>query len=430
MRLFFSMLLCGTLFVSVLCRAADISIEHQIQKYVKDHQAAQINDLRNWVNINSGTNNIAGVHRVGNILQKQFKRLGFTTRWVEMPKALHRAGTLIAERKGSNGKKLLLIGHLDTVFPPEKAFKHFEQKKMLAKGPGVLDDKGGVAVILYALKALSAMNALQNVSITVVLTGDEEDSGKPTAISRKALLSAAQGKDIALDFEPAITLDTVTIARRGIDQWVLQTQGNESHSATIFEKGVGAGAIYELARVINEMRLQFQGEKYVSVNPGVALSGNHLTFDSAASTGDVFGKENVVAKNGLVRGDLRYLTQTQRQSIRTRMQTIASLHLPGSNSMLSFQDGIPAMPPSAANTDLMTKYSRVSAELGYGEIKSLDPGQRGAGDISFVDQLVPAKLAGLGPVGFGTHSIIETIDLSSLPIQTERAALFIYRLTH
>jgi glutamate carboxypeptidase len=88
------------------------------------------------------------------------------------------------------------------------------------------------------------------------------------------------------------------------------------------------------------------------------------------------------------------------------------------------------MAPTEGNLRLLKNYSAVSMDLNQGPIKPLGPGMRGAGDISYVANTIPANLAGLGPMGIGTHSVIEAIQLNSLPIQTERAAILIYRLTH
>src|SRR3990167_8081942 len=219
--------------------AALSSEEIKLQQYIVTHESSQIAFLKKLVNINSGTNNIKGVRRVGEMMRQPLNQLGFKTKWINMPTSLHRAGTLIAERQGKRGKKLLLIAHLDTVFPPNHTNKRFMLDKPNAKGDGIVDDKGGLVVMLYALKALQANHQLNNTSITIVLTGDEEDSGKPTHLSRKALIELAQGMDVALDFEPSVTLDTATIARRGISLWRIETSGNESHSSTIFQKDVG-----------------------------------------------------------------------------------------------------------------------------------------------------------------------------------------------
>ena len=409
--------------------AADEAIEKQIQSYAQKNAKTQMTLLTRLVNINSGTNNLPGVSHVGKIVQKQLQSMGFKTRWVEQPKAMHRVGTLIAVRQGERGKHLLLIGHFDTVFSPTSTFKKVQMREHTAKGPGIADDKGGLVVMLYALKTLQAMHALDGTSITVVLTGDEEDSGKPTSISRKALVDAAKNQDVALDFEPSITLDTASISRRGVSSWLIESHGNESHSATIFQKDVGDGAIFESSRILNEMRTTLAAEKYLSFNPGIVLAGTKADLDAKAAKGEAFGRDNVVAKIAVTKGDLRFIDPAQLQDIRDKMKKIVINSLPGTHSTIVFNDGIPALSPSNESKQLLKQYSDASVRLGYGPVTELDAGMRGAGDISFVSDIVPAKLIGLGPTGFGTHSVGEYVDLNSLPIQTERAALLIYQLT-
>ncbi len=421
------------LFISLItpiAKAANESIADQISRYITTQQPAQLALLENLVNINSGTTNMASIHQIGELLRPQFEALGFKVRWIEEPSTMQRAGTLIAEHPGRSKKRLLLIGHLDTVFPATSSFQNFKREGNIATGPGVIDDKGGDVVILYALKALQAVSALQDANITVVLTGDEEDSGKPTSISRKPLIEAAKNSDIALDFESGITLDTATIARRGISHWLLTTEGNEAHSSQIFQKKAGFGAIYEAARILNTMRTQLASEKYLSFSPGLILGGTTLTYDKNNSQGMALGKGNVIAKATLVKGDLRFLTEAQKTNAEKKITAIVDAHLPGTTATIAFQEGIPAMQPTAANLELLKKYSQASTQLGYGTVSQLDPGSRGAGDISHVASMVSASLAGLGPVGTGAHSKKETMDIQSLPIQTKRVALFLYWLTH
>jgi len=420
---------------SILCfsitYATSLStIEKQISQYITQQKDEQLTLLEKLVNINSGTANISGVHQIGEILRLQFEQLGFKARWEEEPSNMHRAATLILERKGTMGNKLLLIGHLDTVFPKDSLNQKFKRYGNIATGPGVIDDKGGDVIILYALKALHANHALNNTNITVVLTGDEEDSGKPLSISRKPLFDAAYNSNIALDFEWAITSNTATIARRGITNWILKTEGNEAHSSEIFQKSAGYGAIFELARILNTMNLQLSGEKYLSFSPGLIFGGTTINYDSNKSHGLLFGKGNVIARSAIAKGDLRYLTINQKLDAEKRILAIVKKHLPGTSASIDFQDGIPAMPPSASNLELLKKYSRVSEDLEYGPIKPLDPGVRGAGDISHIASIVSANLAGLGALGTGAHSTKETLYIDSLPIQTQRAAILIYRLTH
>jgi len=404
------------------------SIEKQISGYCSAKQNEQLALLEQLVNINSGTNNIAGVQQVGELLRPQFEALGFKTWWVKEPPAFHRAATLVAEHKGTRGKRILLIGHLDTVFPPNSPFQRFERKGNTAKGPGVIDDKGGVVVILYALKALQAAHVLDDASITVVLTGDEEDSGKPASISRKPLFEAAAHSDVALDFECAISMDTATIARRGITDWTIKTQGQESHSSLVFKKVVGYGAIYELARILDTMRVELASERYLSFNPGIIMGGTDVGFEAEKAKGSVFGKANIIAKTAMARGDLRYLSSKQKLRAEKRFNKIVKQNLPGTSASISYIDGIPSMAPTAANMNLLKRYSEASERLGYGPVKALQPGLRGAGDVSYVASIVSASLAGLGPLGVGSHSALETLDISSLPMQTQRAAMLMYLL--
>ncbi len=425
---FFSLFYVGLL-PAAFCASLSAT-ESQLQQYIKQHQTQQLVLLKQLVNINSGTSNISGVNRIAARLSPLFKQLGFNVRLVAEPNSMQRGKMLIAERTGTQGKRLLLIGHLDTVFPRQSSFQRFELKKNSATGPGVIDDKGGLVVMLYALKALQATHSLDNKQITIVLTGDEEDSGKPTSISRQPLMSAAKNRDVALDFEPAITMDTATIARRGISMWTLETHGNESHSASIFNKGVGDGAIFELSRILNTMRTELQKEKYLTFNPGIVVAGTAIAFNKKLSQGTAFGKENIISKIAVTKGDLRFLSVAQQKSAETKMLDMVKQSLPGTKASISFQDGIPAMPPTAENINLLEQYSRVSLDLDQGVIKGLDPALRGAGDISHIASMVPAKLSGLGPLGDGAHSVNERIELASLPVQTTRAAILIYRLTN
>ena len=430
-QLIFLWLFCASIFpLQGSFAATPLSIENQIRAYITSHQTEQLSLLEQLVNINSSTNNIQGVQQVGELLRRQFEELGFKTKWVQEPPDMKRASTLVATRQGNKGKRILLIGHLDTVFAKDSPFQTFKRHDNIATGPGVIDDKGGDVVILYALKALASVNGLDDTTITIVLTGDEEESGKPTSISRRPLFQAASMSDIALDFEPAVNQNTATIARRGITNWTIEASGHESHSAGIFKHEAGFGAIFELARILNTMRVNLSKEKYLTFNPGWMLGGTLIQSATNAPNGHAFGQENVIAKSAIAKGDLRYLTLTQKLDAEHRIETIVNDHLPGTSASIHFEDGIPAMSPTSANLKLLEQYSKTSSDLGYQIIKPLDPGQRGAGDISYIAAKVSASISGLGALGSGAHSTKESLDCAWLSIQTERAAIFIYRLTH
>ena len=404
-------------------------IEVQIQKSILKKQHDELGFLARLVNINSGTENIKGVMKVGLLMEKQFRALGFKTRWEKEPASMHKAPTLIATRTGKQGKRVLLIAHLDTVFSPKSAFKKFKRQGNYAMGPGVSDDKGGDVVILYALKALAEQHLLDNTSITVVLTGDEEESGKPGLLARKPLIDAAKDKDVALDFEPSSDLNTISIGRRGITNWVLTAHGKEGHSSTIFKQGSGAGAIFEMARILNGMRTELGQQKNLSFSPGLILGGTTARYKPAEAAGDAFGKENVIAQTAIAQGDLRYLSSEQKQAAKEQIQQIINQHLPETSASIAYVDGIPAMSPTPDNRTLLEQYSQLSVDLGYGPVGEFDAALRGAGDISWIADKVPANLVGLGPVGEGQHSVSEKMDIHSLEMNTVRAALLLYRLT-
>jgi len=403
--------------------------EKNIATTVEQNQKDALILLEKLVNINSGTNNLAGVHKVGEIVQNEFELLGFSSEWKYPPAEIQRAGTLLLTRKGTQGKHLLLIAHLDTVFPKDSSFQEFKREGNLAIGPGVADDKGGIVLILYALKALYAQGALDNTNITIALMGDEENSGKPTTISRAPLLQAAKGADVALEFEPSSGIGTAIIARRGVDNWEITSIGKEAHSSTLSQNGTGSGAIFELSRVLDTAHQQLADQEYITFNPGVFIGGTEADIEKNTGKATGYGKNNVVAQIARAKGDMRFISAEQQQFIKSTVIEITKQALPGTMSIISFEDAIPAMPPTANNQRLLEMYSDVSIDLGYPAVSAVPPDQRGAADISHVAALIPANLAGLGPVGGGTHTVNERLDINSLNINTQRAAILIYRLT-
>ena len=213
--------------------------------------------LKESVDINSGTFNFTGVKKVGDLYGKELEAIGFTVEWIAMPDSLKRAGHLVATRKGSKGKKLFLIGHLDTVFEPEMSANPFAiVNDSTVTGQGVSDMKGGDVIVIAALKAMHRLHLLEDVSITVYFTGDEENAGNPKSVSRGDFIERAKQHDIALAFESAITLQTVATARRGSSSWQLEVSAMQAHSSGIFGKS-GYGAIYEASRIVNSFREKF-----------------------------------------------------------------------------------------------------------------------------------------------------------------------------
>ena len=429
MKINIKITLTGLLFVSLAFSGGLNKAEKEIQKYVDQHTEEAIGLVEKVVNINSGTLNIAGNKTVGKIFQAELDQLGFNTYWVTYPETIKRSGHLFAEMRGGTGKKIVLIGHLDTVFEPDHPFQKFTRDGDTAYGPGVSDMKTGDVSMIYVMKALDTIGVLKDLNLTLVFIGDEEKTGGPPSIVRKELIEAGKWADIGLGFEGAHGLNTGTVARRSSSSWMLTTTGIQGHSSQIFKEKLGYGAIFEAARIVNAFREELVGEKYLSFNPGTIVGGTDVDYDPVTARGTTFGKTNVVSQAATVHGGIRTISTEQLGKTMARMKDIASQNLPGTTAKIEFRTSYPPMAPTVANYALLDKLESVNMDLGYGQLEPLDPGKRGAADISFVAPHVDASLAGMGPDGFGEHSEKEGLDLTSFPKTTTRAAILIYRLT-
>lgn len=409
--------------------AALSTTERAITTAVDARNAEGLALLERIVNINSGTMNFGGVRRVGDVLRAEFDSLGFETRWVDGT-PFGRAGHLIAERTGS-GPRLLLIGHLDTVFETSSPFQKFERlSDTTARGPGIADMKGGDVIIVQAMKALRAAAVLGRMSVTVYLGGDEEAGGRPISRARAALVEAARRSQYAIGFENGSgDPRTAVIARRSSGSWVLQSTGRPAHSSQIFRADVGAGAIFESARVLHQFRERLAGQQYLTFNPANALGGTDVSVDSTQPGGSAFGKGNIVPKTMRVTGDLRALTPDQIESVKATMRSIVAASLPNTTSEITFDDGYPPLAPTDGNRRLLSMYDTVSRDLGYWAVVAVDPMRAGAADVSFVAPFIPSAMDAIGMAGRDDHTDRETADLRMLAPLTKRAAVFLYRLS-
>lgn len=384
--------------------------------------------LEEVININSGSLNKEGVRAVGDVFAREFEKIGFETEWVDVPAEVNRAGHFVATRKGRKGKKIFIIGHLDTVFEKDMPFTPFTWlNDSTATGQGANDMKGGDVLAFASLKALDELGLLDDRTITVYFNGDEESSGDEE-ISRKDFVARAKEHDVALAYETAQGFGTVTVARRGSSGWTLKTSGKQSHSSGVFRENVGFGAIYEAARILDEFREELAGEQYLTFNPGQFIGGSDISYDPVSGKGEALGKTNIVSREAMVTGDLRFLGEEQKELAREKMKLIVARHLNQTNAEIIFEDGLPSMKPSEGNYELAKFLSTVSLDMGMGEVKPGDPGSRGAGDISFVAEFMDC-LDGLGASGSGAHAPGETINMKQYPDLIKRSAILLYRLT-
>ena len=397
--------------------------EIRIRDAVAAHYDSAVDLLRRSVNIPSGTGNLAGVRKVGDLFGAELTALGFESKWIGMPDSMRRAGHLVATHKGGNGPRLLLIGHLDTVF--EGAGQEWVREDTVAHGAGTSDMKGGDVAIILALRALADAGRLKDMNIIVIMTGDEESAGSPLSIARATLIDAARESDIALAFEGG-SAERVAIGRRGSSGWTLEVKARQAHSSGVFSPGVGYGAAYEGARILDEFRRALVGERGLTFNVGVMASGTTLEVDTAG-TMKVAGKSNIVPPILRAIGDLRFLTDAQKDSARARMRAIVARPLNGAEATITFEDRYPAMAVTTEGERLLQMYDGTSRSLGYPSVGTSAPESRGAGDVSFIAPIIPG-MDGLGVDGAGAHSPRELVYLPSLKMQAERAAVFMSRL--
>ena len=420
------------LFISTSAMSSTLNADEQrMMAWIDAHTENAIDLLEETVNISSGTMNPDGVRAVGKVMARELEAVGLSTEWIEMPEEMQRAGHLFGHRYRDGRKKILLIGHLDTVFEADDGFQSYRRDGDTAYGPGVEDMKSGNVVIVYALKALEEIGALDELSITVAYTGDEENAGSPLSVSKHDLIEAGKWADISLGFEGGISSDGqdwATISRRSSSNWYLEVTGKQAHSSKIFNESTGHGAIFEAARILNEFDQKVRGEEYLTFNAGTIQGGTDVTYDSETNRGTTFGKTNVVPSRVIVHGDMRTISQAQLERARAAMREIVAHHLPLTDAHIEFEDRYPPMEPTEGNRRLHAILSQANEDLGRGAMPIVDPSRRGAADISFVAPYSDS-LAGLGAVGDGGHTPNESLDLTSMPVAIKQAALLLYRLS-
>ncbi|WP_338244509.1 M20/M25/M40 family metallo-hydrolase [Aurantiacibacter hainanensis] len=410
--------------------AAQLSpAEQTIIETVEEGFAQDVALLEAITNVNSGTHNHEGVREVGQMLTPEFEALGFDVEWIAQDH-VDRAGHLFARMEGdSDAPRILLIGHIDTVFEPDSPFQQFVRDGDTATGPGVVDDKGGIVVILSALRAMQAAGTLHGANIVVALTGDEEDVGNPIDQARADLVEAGQWADVALGFEGLSVVDgrdMGVVARRSSNSWTLTTTGRTGHSSGIFSDSAGYGAIYEMARILDAFRVELP-EENLTYNVGFMAGGTPAELGEDNLSASAIGKTNIIADSAVARGDLRTLTQEQTDRTVAAMEAIVEQNLPGTDAQIEFSFRYPPMSPSEGNTALLTALNAINADMGLDEMGVFPPARRGAADISFVAPYAHG-LAGMGPDGTGSHAEGESVDLRSFTRQAQRAAILMSRL--
>ncbi|MCL6590740.1 MAG: M20 family metallopeptidase [Firmicutes bacterium] len=363
--------------------------------------------LEKLVNTDSGTGDEEGLARVAGLVKAEFERLGFE--W-KVFKAPDRSQHYYAANDGAGpggAEKVLLIAHLDTVFPKGTAGKRrFSIEGDLARGPGVSDCKSGVVTIIGALQQLIARHreGVKGLGLGIgCLFNTDEETGSPG--SRPFIEELARQSKAVLVVEPAEG-ENITISRKGIGRFRLQVFGKAAHSGSNYQEG--SNAIVALARQIIDIHHLTRLDEGITFNTGVISGGV---------------RPNVIPDYAEAEIDLRITHAGQIPNALEDLQRVtASTGVPGTFARLTGEITRPPMPETPANIQLFYRLKKVAAEMGLplGTFKS-----GGGSDANFTAALGTPTLDGLGPIGGGHHSESEFLSLPSLQQRIDLLSRFL-----
>ena len=377
-------------------------LEQALTEAIKRREADWIDLWRDLVNCDSGTYNKDEADRAGGILAKAVSDLGFTAERVPQKQF---GDHVLARKSGSGARRLLFIGHFDTVFPRGTVKERpFTIKGDTATGPGVSDMKGGLAVMIAALSALKETGAplWDDVSLTTIFNSDEEILS-PT--SRPVIEAEAQKADTVCVLEPARPGGEYTFVRKGAGMFKYSVTGRAAHSGGAPQQG--RSAIEELAQKIIRLHQITDYDIGTTVNVGVIEGGI---------------RPNVVAEHAECRFDMRVLTHSEAERVQARIKEIAAMQfVPDTTTEFSGELFFPPLEYRPRNEQLFSWVQESARKLGL-EMKSIVSG--GGSDGNTAGQFAPL-IDGMGVEGDGAHSDREVATVSSLVRRASVLALFL-----
>ncbi|MEC2073209.1 M20 family metallopeptidase [Alkalihalophilus marmarensis] len=375
-----------------------------IEVHSKESEMLQL--LEKLVNIDSGSNNKAGVDKVGEIVGQKFKELGFK---VNVVPNIEVGNHLVIQHPDASHIDILIVAHMDTVFEDGTAkvrpFR-IDQEKGRAYGPGVIDMKASLVSVLYALQALKDEGDAAYQNVRIVLNSDEEIGSRS---SRGLIEEQARGISYALIMEPARKDGSLVTERRGSGRYKIEVQGLAAHSGIEPEKG--RSAIEELAHKIVKLHELNDHEHGISVNVGIIEGGNAVNTISSSAVGHV---------------DVRVATPEQASEMEHKIEEVcASTDVRGTRIEVTGDISRPPMLKNEKISQLFQIVQEVGRELGMA-IKDTKTG--GGSDASFTAAMGIPTIDGLGPIGGGAHSVDEYLEIASLTERTRLLAKIIQRL--
>jgi glutamate carboxypeptidase len=375
-----------------------------IISWLEDHLVEFLDRLTTLVNVDCGTTNKSGVDLVGRIFRRYLHEAGFAL--TEYP--LEQFGDCyLASLRGNGQARILLIGHLDTVFPVGTAAArpmHFDQHHIL--GPGVCDMKAGLLTGLYSIRALQQVNFNNFAQIDFFLNTDEEVD---SPASRSLYLPTAVHADVALVLESARMNGDIVSARKGGGNYRIQVNGRQAHAGVEIEKG--ANAILELAHYIQEISALNGWRPGTTVNVGSVGGGI---------------RSNVVPDDAWAEFDVRFVTVADGLALDESIRRIASqTHVAGTSTEVIGGIGKNPMEKTAASTYLVDLVQGLAKQLG---LSFSDVLTGGTSDGNYISGAGIPTLDGLGPVGGLDHSPYEYIEEKSIVSRTALLAGLISEL--
>ena len=366
----------------------------------------QIEFLARLVNHDSGTDDVMDVNRVGAILAERLERLGFTLRRVASERFCDH---LVGDKPGAGPKRFLFVGHYDTVFPSgtakQRPFRIDAEGR--AWGPGVYDMKGGLAVLLYALRAHAEARTRtwSETNVSVVFNADEE---RLSPTSRPVIEAEAKRAHSVGILEPARPGGEYVMARKGAGTFFLEVKGKASHAG--LQPELGASAIADLAHKIAALHGLNDFARGTTVNIGTVRGGE---------------RPNVVADRAFTEIDLRAWSMAEADAAIAAMRKICEpAHVPGTTARFWGQLSFPPWPKGLPGTERLVEIMRaVGRDLGV-EVRAIETG--GGSDGNHTSAIAPT-LDGMGPKGSRAHSEEEFVEIATLLERSKMLALFLDR---
>lgn len=347
--------------------------------------------LERLVNIDSGTGSEKGLDAVSAIVAGELTKLGMR---VELLSAAPAVGhNLVATLNGSGKAKILLMAHMDTVFPDgTAAARPFRIQGERAYGPGVMDDKGGIVTALYALKLLQQLNVTNFAQITLIINTNEETFSKGT---RGLIETLAKQHDVVLNMEPGRPADGLVVWRKGAADLLIEVKGKSAHAGVAPE--TGRNAAMEAAHQMLQMANLGDADKLTTVNFTVFNSGD---------------RSNTIPNEAKVRGDMRVRQDDEFERVEKDMARLAEKKLiPDTIVKTSITRGMPPMAVNPGTEALARRAQAIYGELG---LKLTMEGSGGAADANFASAVGVAVLDGFGIVGGAIHTENEYAELNSI----------------